>query len=54
MYLEANKDDNGGKENNGPTCYRANSPTNTHTHTHTQSLYHDWSLTISSSFTLTL
>ena len=36
MYLEANKDDNGGKENTGPTCY--------HARTHPPTLIHTVSL----------
>ena len=42
MYLEANKDDNGGKENTGSTCCHArmHPPTDTHAVSH-----NDWSHT---------
>ena len=47
MYLDANKENNGGKENTGPTCYHAR------IHPHTHSLFF-WSLRTSSSLTLTI
>jgi hypothetical protein len=48
MYLDANKDDNGGKKNTGATCCHAR----TYAPNHTLSPY--WSLTTSTSLTITL
>ena len=42
MYLEANKDDNGGKKNTGSTCCHARMHPPTHTHAVS---HYDWSHT---------